>query len=222
MVNHHKKKNKNKRGRNSNIPGPLSLRRTNTGVERLWNALAQPIPMRTSAHIDNVPYKVIQETYNTGVMTTSTTIATFGAIYNTLSQLDQVSTLQSLFDQYRIVEIEHWLIPELPSATNVGEVASVNDYDDATPLTSFGSALDYQNVLVGSTRDGHYRRFKPHCAVAAYSGAFTSYGNVASPWIDCTSPTVQHYGMKLAATVTTVAINFNLVTRFHLEFRNIR
>ena len=68
-------------------------------------------------------------------------------------------------------------------------------------------------------------RVYPRISTAAYSGAFTSYTNTKAPWIDCNSPTVQHFGMKFGIDATmnnqaasaevnigklTIIMNYNL------------
>jgi len=164
---------------------------------------------------------------NIGTSTASTTISTSSAYNFSLNQVDQVSQLTAVFDQYRIDEIEFWLWPklgaEVASATaDQGILASVIDYDDSNLLGSLTAALDYVNVLVSSGRDGHYRRFKPHVAIAAYSGSFSSFANETSPWLDAASPSVQHYGVKTVWTACDAAYSQSIQARLHLSFRNIR
>jgi hypothetical protein len=195
------------------------------GDGQLFNMNGLPPRMKVPK-LDNAPYRILQMV-NIGSITSSASLAVFNGVVFSLSQVDQVSSLIAVFDQYRITEIEVWYMPRTSSTSvtgtgNAGLLASVLDYDDGTALTSFASALDYTNALVSSGVDGHYRRFKPHCAVAAYSGAFTSYANVESPWLDAVSTTVQHYGVKTAWTVTDTAYTQDILARFHVEFRNVR
>lgn len=155
----------------------------------------------------------------------STTVSTFGGLYFTVGALDQISSLTALFDQYRITEIEVWIMPRTTNNTvtsNTGLFASVVDYDDDTVLSTFATALDYTNVVVGTGIEGHYRRFKPHAAMAAYSGAFSAYANVESPWIDAASTGVRHYGIKTAWTATDIQYSSDVMVRLHTEWRNVR
>lgn len=175
---------------------------------------------------NNQVYKFVQQV-SIGTNASSTTLNVFTGTFFTLSQIDQVAQLQAVFDQYRIDEIEFWIWPRagnqnVGASVDQGLLASVVDYDDASSLSSFASALDYSNVCVTSGRDGHYRRFKPHVAVAAYSGAFTSFANEESPWLDMASPGVQHYGVKTAWTPTDVVYGQSFQARFHLSCRNVR
>jgi len=157
--------------------------------------------------------------------TSSALSATFGGLAFMVSSLDQISSLTALFDQYRIIEIEVWIIPRTTNNTvtsNTGLLATVVDYDDDTVLGTLGAALDYTNVVVGTGIEGHYRRFKPHAAMAAYSGAFSAFANVESPWIDAASTGVRHYGLKSVWTATDIAYNSDILVRLHTEWRNVR
>jgi len=119
-----------------------------------------------------------------------------------------------------------WFQPRISATTaasqNVGLFASVIDYDDAASPSSVQALLDYQNVVYASGTVGHYRRFKPHVAVAAYTGAFTGYSNVTSPWIDAASTTVAHYGVKTGWTVTDTAYSMDILVRLRTSWRNVR
>jgi hypothetical protein len=189
---------------------------------RTWNTLSQHMPERISRGVDNVPYKIVQSVQGTGVWSTSTSLQTFYSPSMNISSLDQISSLAAVFDQYMVELIEFWLLPTTVATTS-GEIASVLDFDDSTALTTFAQAEDYQNCLIDKATGGHYRKFKPHVAVAAYGGgAFTSYSNVECPWIDCSSLTVQQFGIKFAATLTSAVVISDIVIRYHIAFRNVR
>jgi len=190
-----------------------------------WSLTSSPQPSAAmSVHANTRPYNLVQ-TYDLGtILTTSTSAATFGSSYFTAGGVDQISSLTAVFDQYRIAEIEVWIRPTSFSASSAinSRFASVIDYDDAANLSSYQSALDYTNCVDTFLSDGHYRRFKPHIAVAAHSGSFTSYQNVEAPWIDCSSTSVQHYGIKLAAQTAAGSATIVITARLHFQFRNIR
>jgi hypothetical protein len=149
---------------------------------------------------------------------------TYGVSLST--NVTDYTDLTGLFDQYRCTRVQAWLVPrigpaQITSAANTGLIASVVDYDDlSTP--SFNQLLEYRNVLVGPGSRGHYRDFKPHVAVAAYSGSFTSYGNVEDLWIDCSSPGVQYYGVKVGLEQTDVVYTYDLIVKTSWDFRNQR
>jgi hypothetical protein len=199
--------------------------RAGKGMAASLFSVGKPPRFTGVAAKDNAPYAIMQMV-NFGTLSSSTGgIAAFAANF-ILSDVDQYTSLTAVFDQYRITEVEVWLIPRLAvttsSSQNPGQIASVVDYDDDTTLSSLNQALDYQNCMIDTGTVGHYRRFKPHAAVAAFSGSFTSYVNVVSPWIDAASPSVRHYGVKYVTTATDAVYVSDIFARLHFEFRNVR
>jgi 2'-5' RNA ligase len=176
---------------------------------------------------DNAPYEIVQTVEYQNACGSSTLAPTFSQFSFAFSNLDQYLSLSAVFDQYRIMEIECSFIPHLTVVNTValyaGMFSTVVDYDDATPLTTVGQANDYQNCLTTGGSIPHKRRFTPHTAVAAYGGGvFTSYTNLTHPWIDTTSPGVNHFGLKTAWTTTSTNAEYDLSVRYRLQFRNVR
>jgi len=166
-------------------------------------------------------FTLTQEIFTPNFHVTSTSVGTFVGFGFVVSVMDQISSLTSLFDQYRVDLIEAWLVPE-PQVAD-GQFATVIDYDDASALTTFAQATDYINVVSTNVNAAHYRKFVPHAALAAYAGGvFTSFANVTKPWIDAASTGVVHYGLKTAATVTNVVQTYDLLLRVHTSWRNLR
>lgn len=178
-------------------------------------------------HVKNENIYKISQFVALSTFVSNSAVAVFYAQAFVASAIDQISSLTAVFDQYRIAEVEIWFWPRITPGTGVtvdaGMMATAVDYDDANALTTFPQALDYQNVLVSDGRQGHYHRFVPHVALAAYSGAFTSFANKPAPWIDAASTGVQHYGIKAAWTATDVSLyTYSVQARLHMEFRNVR
>jgi hypothetical protein len=222
MAKNHKNKTKtNKHGKQTR-KNPVHR---GTGKDgKTWSIASMGKPASIiPGRINNVPYNVMQSVDGGALLTTSTTVPTFGAIYFTAGGLDQFSSFATVFDQYKIELIEAWLTPQFNPANGPNsEYCSVIDFDDTNNLTTYAQATDYQNAVESAIGIGQYRCFKPHVATATYSGTFTGYGNVESPWIDAVSSTVQHYGLKVAAQVTPAASTIHIVYRLHISFRNIR
>lgn len=67
---------------------------------------------------------------------------------------------------------------------------------------------------------------RPRTAMAAYSGAFTSYANMSDQWIDLNSTSVQYYGFKLLlppASVSSLSSPaIDLMFDYTIVFRNVR
>jgi hypothetical protein len=145
----------------------------------------------------------------------------------------------ALFDQYRIREVEVRFISPYKTqqlaATPYLMLHTVNDYDDYTAVIPnvMQENETYRQECLSYGRD-LTRRFVPKVAMAAYSGAFTSYANVSDQWIDCGSPNVQYYGLKYSLEMvfssggrnTNVLMNFatcvRTVVTARLEFRAVR
>lgn len=179
----------------------------------------------------NKVYRFVQFATESTISQTAA-IPTFNNSYWILNSLDQASTFTALFDQYRIawVEVEYRPMGGYSGLGSLGGalvplIYTAVDYDDNTSWSSIAQAREYQNAVVHQN-EVFTIKFKPHVAMAAYSGAFTSFANVESPWIDAASPTVQHYGVKTAITAGSAGQTFlqiwNITSRLTVEFRNVR
>jgi hypothetical protein len=156
-----------------------------------------------------------------------------GAFGYTISQLDQASSFNNLFDQYRIDRIDVTFFPMFranplasTSATLVPLIYVAVDYDDANAPASVATLREYENCTVHDDSCSFTVSFHPHVAIAAYSGAFTSFANQQSPWIDNASSGVLHYGVKWAVTGVTASQSvgqaWNVSARYYFSMRNIR
>jgi len=194
-----------------------------------WVGLSTP--PRMSSNLDNQVFTVVQTLGQQTFAQTAIT-ASYGAVYFTVASIDQITSFTSLFDQYRIDWIEATFRPAF-TANPLGVASSIYipslftavDFDDAVTPTSIAQLEDYANCTT-STYETVVRRWKPHAAIAAYAGAFTSYGNVESPWIDASSTAVQHYGLKTAitsgATGQTALQSWVATYRIMCSWRNVR
>jgi len=190
----------------------------------VFNPIGKPLQFKVPK-VDNKPYTVMQTYTIQASPLSSNAVATFAAFNYQVSSLDQITSLQALFDQYRIVFVEVWLTPRVPMPLGNAspmQLMTVIDYDDSTALTTLGQALDYENVQIASGFDGQYRKFRPHVAISAYSGAFGAFANEESPWIDAVSSTVQHYGLKTAWGATDVVYAYDQTIRLTTEWKNLR
>lgn len=157
------------------------------------------------------------------LLTTSTTVPTFAALYFQLSSLPKVAQFSSVFDQYRIDLIEISIEPQISeiitTANDVGEYVTAVDIDDANTPSAYLDVCNYANLVQTRGTQGHYHRFKPSVAVAVYSGAFTSFAATTSMWLDCGSPNIQHYGLKAASTAGGVSQVYTANVKMHVSWR---
>jgi hypothetical protein len=164
----------------------------------------------------------VVDIYNySSFITTSTTVPVFTSFAFILSSLPNYTSYTSLFDQYRVDQLEVWLEPSsVLSTANYSTLATAIDLDDANVATAYSQVEGKQGALVGEGAAGRYHRWRPHVAIAEFSGAFTSYGNAPAGWIDAASPSVQHFGFKTAAGITSSgAVSYNLTVRAVVSWR---
>lgn len=158
------------------------------------------------------------------------------SMYFTLNDLPQVTAFTGLYDQYKITKVKVSFIPMVTQnavistaaeVSNPGLFGTVIDYDDNNALTTFAQYEEYQNFKFQpciSTKT-MTRTFRPHIAIAAYQSSFAGFGNKANMWLDCASPTIQHYGLKFYAdpyASTLVPQTWQIMATYWLSFRNVR
>jgi hypothetical protein len=189
-----------------------------------WNVYAERTPQ---PRIPKGGQRVsVYKRHDLGVIaTTSNSVGTPASLSFQLSDIAEYASYTTLYDQYKIRSVEVRLIPQ--GNTNGdgadSQWASVLDYDDATNLTSLEKALEYDTSVSCSFNDGMIRNFRPRVAVAAYAGAFTSFKNEKAGWIDCASPSVQHYGVKLYSEPTiTNAQGIRAIVTYWIDFCSSR
>jgi hypothetical protein len=188
--------------------------------------MGQAIPgLNRRVSLDNIPYRHVSQFEIRAAMATTTIAETFYSLAITASaHISDYASLSGVFDQYRIDQIEIWALPRNSASATIdtGLATTVIDYDDAALLASVAAANDYGNALIGRGDFGHHRPWQPHVAIAAYSGAFTSFANVTSPWIDVASGGVQHYGFKWASSATSVVIVWDIIIKIQSSWKNDR
>jgi hypothetical protein len=151
-----------------------------------------------------------------------------GAYYFTLSNLANAPSFQALYDQYKVQALCVEFIPRFNavglSTTSNSPMRVIIDYDDSTVLASAAAAEQYSSCIVLEAHESCKRIFQPHVAVAAYSGAFTSYKNEPSDWIDIASDTVRHYGLKwyIPVSPTTSVPVWDMKITAYLLFKTVR
>jgi len=155
------------------------------------------------------------------------TIATLSP-YATL--LPQYASMQALFDQYRITNLHYTFRPnyvgELFTAADiVPQIYVTPDFDDNIVPTSVNYVLQYQQCKTHML-ETFTLSLTPHCANALFAGAFNSFGNMTSPWIDWGSTAVPHYGVKIAvsagAAAQTNLQRWWVTCRVTIQCKNVR
>jgi hypothetical protein len=151
--------------------------------------------------------------------------------YFQLSNLDNSSSFENVFDQYRIDAIRMTCKPQnnaiglvTNSTTSLVPLYCVIDYDNTSNLSTAAAAREYANCICLEPGESFVRTFQPRVAVSSYSGTFTSFANVSPPWIDCASPSVQHYGVKIlvpgATAAQTQLQSWDITYEYYLSFKS--
>lgn len=175
------------------------------------------------------PITVIQWA-DKGSIGSSTGADVAGACYFALSDLGQYANLTNVYDQYKINLVEVYLVPTnlVTSSGVLPPIATAVDFDDATAWgtgSGIAVALNYENVVLTSSLEQKMVKvatFRPRLALAAYSGAFTSYANTEA-WVDAVSPSVQHYGFKwYLPQSTTITKSWHIYAKYTVSFREVR
>jgi hypothetical protein len=210
-------RNQKVRDRRKRVP----LARDGAILAKFFNAVAgRPYPSNGISLEQGIQAELVADLGLAYGLTTSTTVPVSAGFAVTISLFPGSARYLSLFDQYRIDQVEVWIQSTAAITTGfLGELASAVDLDDANPPATFSAAADKQGALVGSLLPGRYHCWKPHMALASYSGTFTSYSNITAGWIDAASPNVQHYGLKMVAGTTSVAVGVGIVVRVVASFR---
>lgn len=180
----------------------------------------------------------------TPIWQTATTPAT--AYNNVLTfSLDQVrgaSELTALYDQYMIVGVKTtFQLMTNPDATTWLNSGSNNNASNYYPKLFY--CRDYDNNAVESTNDLRERNntkvkvMQPNKVISVYTrpavrnniyldGVTPATSPIWNQWIDCSTTTVPHYGLKYSMDFLglTSANDFNLRIEqtYYLKFKNAR
>lgn len=134
----------------------------------------------------------------------------------------------ALYDQYRIAKVVYQLIPKFNMSdvnTTVGGgnlpmIATCLDYDDSNTPANFGEIIQRQNAKLHRSKI-ITRVLKP-CANFVVDATTGALAVKQSPWLDITNISVPHYGVKLGITSTGVDMDFEVVVKYYLQFRQVR
>jgi len=159
------------------------------------------------------------------LITTLVSAAAVETPYSTYCQLSQVNNYTNyaaVYDQYCIVaaifRIRSLQAQSSSSLANPGLLLTCIDHDDAGTLTA-AQIREYPSCLETLFTTGQVRVVEPRFAVAAYSGTFASYANMRG-YIDCSSPNVQHYGLKTTVTASTYNTSAEFTVDLIIHFRD--
>jgi hypothetical protein len=233
-------KNKQKSSRKGGMRSRQSANNANAGGVAPGASNTKLVPWNREVRLtDQLRLPIFSETQTVFTRKSSAALAAIAqssSVGSTLqinftlaNSVSDYANYAAVFDQYRIVAAEITLTPRITEANQVspypaGYLYTVLDYDDATALTSVQAAQNYSSCIVTPVTEAVRRCVKPRIAMAAYSGAFTSFANVADQWIDAASTGVVHYGVKCIMDVGTASAlcTYDLEQTVVVQFRSQR
>jgi hypothetical protein len=170
------------------------------------------------------------QTYDAGPFITSAASSTSNSFIFQLSLATKYADFVNVFDQYRINCAELTFVPRANEAlSSTGQTASllgtmylVPDFDDGTNLTSEAQALAYNEPVIKRLDLPWKVSIVPRLALAAYTGTFTGYANLPPQWLDTANATVQHYGVKVLVNATATVQYIDVYVKLSLSFRAVR
>jgi hypothetical protein len=181
-------------------------------------------PWRMPPIPDSQVYR-FSEVYDCPTLVSSTSAEVDQIQLFSLNALPGATSLLSAFDQYRIDHVELVIEPRvtnnMTNTTNMGRLASAVDYDSQSS-TPFASLSQYNNCVSTQGIMAHYHRFKP--CVLGYTENTSSASalglNVQSPWLDCSTSNIAHFGVLMAITQTSAVFTYDIQARVFVSFRN--
>lgn len=152
------------------------------------------------------------------------------AFQQAFSQLPNYTDFTNLYDQYMIKKIVLKIIPKVTqhnlATTTVGnsdlpQVHSAIDYDDATTPTSVQQLCEYQSYRMTRGNAIHTRVLVPKVELTADS-------SVSAPkswqWLDCDAPTLNHRGIKVwfsAPQSANTTVYYDMLVTVYFSCKNV-
>jgi len=168
-------------------------------------------------------YQVMSTSLFSSYLASSATVPVFKALSLSIGGAGPNTAYLAAFDQYRLDMAEVIFRPRVDvavsAAFNSGNLATTIDFDDATTPTTFNSVCERPLAVMSRGDEVQKRTWRPRMAVAAYSGVFTSFANMADQWCDVASTGIQFYGLKMAWTATDAVYQYDATVRCLWSFR---
>ena len=154
---------------------------------------------------------------------TQATVALTPFLYSTNFSLNDVpgyTEFAAMFDNYKINRIRFRAFPYQTESNSTGTVNNagnvpliyVVDTSDATTPTTVEELCEYQDHKITNLYSGIDCYFKPKFADATSA--------VRGGWVATSNPSLNWFGLKIAAPPTTNAMTFYMVWTFYLSFKD--
>lgn len=152
------------------------------------------------------------------------------AFQQKFDQLPGYTDFTNLYDQYCIKKIVVKIIPKVTqhnlATTTTGnsdlpQVHSVVDYDDATTPTSVSQLVEYQSHRMTRGNQIHTRVIVPKVELST-SG--TGNAPKSYQWLDCDDSSVNHRGIKVwfnAPQSAGMSVYYDMLVKVYFSMRNV-
>lgn len=162
----------------------------------------------------------------------SSSTATNGVVYFSLSQLTDSSEFSNLYDMYKIKAVKITFIPHANVTFGNGDVSAYSnrlltclDFNDST-VADPNTIRNYATCRIKPNNKIHSRYFYPK-PLAEYANADsgTVLANKGNPWFSTNNRTVRYYGLKYSVShpdstgFTTGDVLYRVEVKFYLSFK---
>lgn len=150
-----------------------------------------------------------------------------------LNDVVNYTEFTNLFDAYKITGVKLQFVPVFnsgdPNMANKGAIPTltyVRDYDDATTPNNESTLLEYgahHRIYLDRMRSIFIRN--PKIQMAGRDGSTGNFTGVVeskkSVWLDCSTPTVNHYGIKWVLPTDSMStdIRIRVYATYYLQFK---
>jgi len=190
----------------------------------------QPRAAPNSSPGSNVMLRNVEKYIDRGAVTSTSLAAGLYSFQYTLDQIPDYTQFTSVFDQYRFNSVD---VRVLPITTAIPPAAAVStsviwvavDYDDSATPASVSSVQNYSNVSFATPGRSITFSLRPKFLTTIQTNGGTSVNaGMGAGWINCSQPSIPHFGVKVAVT-QCASTNVNvwyMVFRYHVSFRSSR
>ena len=202
-----------KRARSQANPKPAKKKKTDKSMTPMYK---QP----------NINVRLIKRNADQGDLICTLGAPTYGAFLFRLSNAPNSSEFTALFDQYKINAISCTFYPQqtavdthiAPAVQNV-RIFTAIDYNDSDPPLSIDTLRQYDNVEVNPVTE----QFTVYIANPKFAD---TTGSLRTGYINTSSPSTVHYGLKYAveplAPGSTGTYTYRVETVYYFSFKNAK
>lgn len=167
---------------------------------------------------------------NIGTLVVGNLAPVFNAFVFQLDQVPAETDFTNLFDSYRINGVKITFRPQQTESISIGSInnpsayarfVSAIDYNDSIGISSVDELREYQSCKCTSILEVH-ERYIHHPRIQDRGQTYTP----GRPWINCSSPTQEHYGLKVAVepinSTSTTEMTYSVEAVFYMSFKYVK